>query len=239
MLEQPEAILDLLLVDSQLLVLSSSKVSSYTMTGEKWMPSGIAGVSWARPLARDPHGRMEIGPAGFRVFVPGTSCNGTLEPEFKVTCESGNDTWLLHPREPLYVVRWVTDRNLLESDSVKGPFYSAAGGWFAAADGRIVDRAGQPLLGTEGWGSEITITENIPCGWVMLVSAAGDAQDRDQIQAYDIVEGQVVAASEAIALPGPVTALWPAETRGQSTLVIRNSKTGNYEASRLGVACAE
>jgi hypothetical protein len=40
-------------------------------------------------------------------------------------------------------------------------------------------------------------------------------------------------------LTGPITALWPAETAGQATLVIRNSKTGNYEASRLGLACAE
>ena len=46
-------------------------------------------------------------------------------------------------------------------------------------------------------------------------------------------------ASEPMALPGPITALWPAETPGQATLVVRNSKTGNYEASRLGVACAE
>lgn len=240
MLEQPEAVLDLLLVDSQLLVLSPSKVSSYKMIGGKWAPAAIAGVSWARPLARDQHGRLEIGPAGFRVFVPGTSCNGTLEPEFRITCEPGNDTWPLNPRDSSLAVRWVTDRNLLESDNARGPFYSAAAGGFATSEGRIVDRAGQPLPGTEGWGSEITSAEN-PCGpgWMALVSAAGDAQNHDQIQAYEIADGQAVAASDPIALPGPVTALWPAETRGQSTLVIRNSKTGNYEASRLGVACAE
>jgi hypothetical protein len=242
MLEQPEAALDLLLVDSgsELLVLSASKVSSYRLAAGKWTPIGIAGISWARPLARDQHGRMEIGPAGFRAFVPGTSCSGTLEPEFRITCEPGNDTWPLNPRDPALGVRWVTDRNLLESDNARVPFYSAAAGWFASSEGRIVDRAGQPLAGSDGWGSEISSVEN-PCGpgWMVLVSAAGDGQDRDQIQAYEIADGQAVAASEPIALPGPVTALWPAETHGQSTLVIRNSKTGNYEASRLGVACAE
>jgi hypothetical protein len=72
-----------------------------------------------------------------------------------------------------------------------------------------------------------------------LGSAAGDAEDHDQIQAYEMVDGQAVAASDLLFLPGPVTALWPSETPGQSTLVIRNSKTGNYEASRLGVACTE
>jgi hypothetical protein len=242
MLEQPEAVLDMLLVDSgsELLVLSSSKVSSYKLTAGKWTPAGIAGVSWARPIPRGQRGRLETGPAGFRVFVPGTSCDGTLQPEFKITCEPGNETWFFNPRDPSLTVRWVTDRNLLESDKSRGTFYAAAAGWFATPEDRIVAPTGELLAGSSGWGGEISSVEN-PCGsgWMLLGSAAGDAQDRDQIQAYEVVDGQVVAASEPISLPGPVTALWPTETPGQSTLVIRNSKTGNYEASRLGVACAE
>src|ERR1017187_666858 len=242
MLEQPEAILDMLLVDSgsELLVLSSSKVSSYKLAGGKWTPAGIAGVSWARALPRSERGRLQNGPAGFRVFVPGTSCNGTLQPEFKITCAPGNDTWFLNPRDSSLAVRWVTDRNVLESDNFRATFYGAAAGWFATSEDRILSPTGDLLAGSDGWGSQISSVEN-PCGsgWMLLGSAAGDAQDRDQIQAYEVVDRQTVAASDAIALPGPVTALWPAETPGQSTLVIRNAKTGNYEASRLGVACAE
>ena len=241
MLEQPEAILDMLLVDSgsELLVLTPSRVSRYKLVNGKWTPSGIVGVSWARPLPRDQRGRLEKGPGGFRLFVPGMSCDGTLEPESKITCVHGNATWPLNPRDPTLAVRWVTDRNLLESDSGH-MFYSAAASWFATAQDRILDPTGSLLPGSDGLGSEISSVEN-PCGsgWMLLVSAAGDAQDRDHVQVYEIVEGQAVAASDAIALQGPVTALWPAETPGQSTLVIRNSKTGNYEASRLGVACAE
>ena len=242
MLQQPEAILDMLLVDSgsTLLVLSSSTVSSYKLTDGKWTPSAIAGVSWARPLPRNQRGRLEGGPTGFRVFVPGTFCNGTLQPEFKITCERGNETWFFNPRDPSLAVRWVTDRNLLESENAKVPFYAAAAGWFGTTEGRLLSPTGELLAGSDGWGSEISSVEN-PCGsgWMLLVSAAGDAQDHDQIQAYEVVDRQVAAASDAISLPGPVTALWPAETPGRSTLVIRNSKTGNYEASRLGVACAE
>ena len=242
MLEQPEAILDMLLVDSgsELLVLTPSKVSSYKLVNGNWTPSGIAGVSWARPVPRSERGRFENAPTGFRVLVPGTSCNGTLEPEFKITCAPGNDTWFLNPRDSSLAVRWVTDRNLLESDNFRATFYGAAAGWFATSEDRILSPTGDLLAGSDGWGSEISSVEN-PCGsgWMLLGSAAGDAQDHDQIQAYEVVDGQVGGASEAISLPGPVTALWPAETPGQSTLVIRNSKTGNYEASRLGVACAE
>jgi hypothetical protein len=241
-LEQPEAVLDMLLVDSgsRLLVLSQSKVSSYKLAGGKWTLTAIAGVSWTRPLPRDQRGRLENGPDGFRVFVPGTSCSGMLLPEFKITCATGNDTWPLNPRDPSLAVRWVTDRNFLESDNARGSFYAAAAGWFSTSEGRILNPTGELLAGSDGWGSQISSIEN-PCGsgWMLLVSAAGDAQDRDQIQAYEVTDGQVLAASETISLPGSVTALWPAETPAQATIVIRNSKTGNYEASRLGVACAE
>jgi hypothetical protein len=40
-------------------------------------------------------------------------------------------------------------------------------------------------------------------------------------------------------LPGPVTALWAAETGREVTLVVHNLQTGQYEASRLGLACAQ
>jgi hypothetical protein len=207
MLEQSEPVLDTLLTDSasELLVLSPTKVASYRMEGGKWTPAGIAGVTWTRPLPRDPRGRLENASGGFRVFVPGTSCSGTVQPELKVTCAPGNDSWPLNPRDSSIVVRWVTDRNVLD-----------------------------------GSASELSAIEN-PCGpgWMMLGSAAGNAEDHDQLQAYDMGDGQAVDASDLLLLPGPVTALWPSETPGQSTLVVHNLKTGNYEASRLGVACAE
>jgi len=207
MLEQSEPVLDILLVDSgsELLVLSPNKVASYRMDGGKWTPTGMAGVSWARPLPRDPRGRLENMAGGFRVFVPGTSCSGTVLPDFKVTCAPGNELWPLNPRDPSTMVRWVTDKNVLDDSANQLP----------------------------------TIENPCGAGWMMLGSAAGDTEDHDQIQAYEMVDGQAVASSDLLFLPGPVTALWPAETPGQSTLVFRNSKTGNYEASRLGVACAE
>ena len=73
----------------------------------------------------------------------------------------------------------------------------------------------------------------------MIAAMPGDGPEHDQVQAFEMVSGQPVARSEALPLPGSVTALWPAETAGQATLVVRNSKTGNYEASRLALACAQ
>lgn len=205
MIEQSEPVLDLLLVDSELLVLSPSKVSSYRMDGGKWAPSGVAGVSWARPLPRDPRGRLEMAPGGFRIFVPGTSCSGTVQPDFKIACKPGNDAWPLNPRDSSSMMRWVTDRNVMDG---------------AASEGSPIENPCSP-------------------GWLVLNSADGGVEDRDQIQAYEMVDGLATAASDPLFLPGPVTALWPSETPGQTTLVVWNPKTGNYEASRLGVACAE
>jgi hypothetical protein len=239
---QPEPVLDLVLLDSdsELLVLSPAAVSSFRMTEGKWIPADVAAISPARPPARDPRGRIENVPGGFRVYVPGTSCSGTLHPALKLACAPGNEAWPMNPREANLVGRWVTDRNVLESPSFQAAFYAGAIGWFSTAARRINDRAGDSLATPEPWGSDFANIES-SCGPdpLLLVSGAGDNPGSDQAQAFEVASGRVTPVSEPMILTGPITALWPAETAGQATLVIRNSKTGNYEASRLGLACAE
>jgi len=239
--EQQEPVLDFLLLDSgsALLVLSPSKVASYRLTDGKWMLAGVAAVALARPSPRDPRGRMETGGVGFRVYVPGTTCTGTLPAEIKLVCAPGNDKWPVGPSDAQLTVRWIADRNLLESDGVRDTFYAAANGVFAV-NGRIQDRASESVTGADGWGSDLAGIEN-PCGSspTVLASAGGDASGRDELTAYEIANGVAAATTDPMALPGPVTALWPAETRGRVSLVFRNSKTGNYEATLVGLSCAE
>jgi len=213
---QPEPILDVLLLDSnpQMLVLSGSKIASFRFSGDKWTPSATASLVLPRPIPRDPRGRIERTPDGFRAYLPGATCTGALQPDLKVTCAPGNETW------PDAQVRWVTDRNMLESDAGKAPFYSIANGFFG---------------GAEGWGSDIAAV-NDHCNSGDAVIASSAATDHDEVRAYT---SQAMPASEALPLPGPVTALWPAEARGQVTLVVRNEQTGEYEASRLGLACSQ
>jgi hypothetical protein len=239
---QPEPILDLALVDgdSQLLILNTGKVAAYRMTDGKWSLSAQAFLSLARPTARDPRGRLEINADSLRAFVPGTTCTGALTPSVRFTCAPGSDSWPLNPREAGLEVHWVTDRNTLESAGVSGTFFNAGGDVFATSDNQIKDRANATMPGAEKWGSDLARIEN-PCGPnpLVIASAAGEALGGDQVQVFEIANGQAGAASEPLALPGAVTTLWPAETAGQVTLVVRNSKTGNYEASRLGLACTQ
>jgi len=212
---QPEPILDVLLVDSntQMLVLSPSKVASFRLSGGEWILSATASLVLPRPIPRDPRGRIENTADGFRAYLPGATCTGSWKPDLKVTCAAGNEIW------PDPQVRWLTDRNMLESDTVKAPFYSVANGLFG---------------GGSGWGSDIAALED-PCVGAPTVIASGAAADHEEVRAYN---SQATPLSETLPLPGPVTALWPAESRGQVTLVIRNRQTGEYEASRLGLACS-
>jgi hypothetical protein len=216
---QPEPILDVLLLDSntQMLVLSAAKVTSFRLTGANWTPSASASLVLPRPIPRDPRGRIEAVPEGFRVFIPGATCTGSLRPDLKVACAPGNETWSDGQ------VRWVTDRNLLESDAAKAPFYTTAHGLFGGAG---------------GWGSDIApIDEACSGGTAVIATAAG--ADQENVRVFQVASGQAIPESDALPLPGPVTALWPAETRGQVTLVVRNAQTGEYEASRLGLACSQ
>jgi len=212
---QPEPILDVLLLNSntQMLVLSASKVASFRLSGDMWTPSATASLVLPRPVPRDPRGRIEAVPEGFRVFIPGATCTGSIQPDLKIVCAPGNETWSDGQ------VRWIRDRNLLESDSAKGPFYSTAHGLFG---------------GAEGWGSDIAPIDagkDDACGAII----ASSTTDHDNVRAYTT---QAAPASDPLPLPGPVTALWPAETKGQVTLVVRNTQTGEYEASRLGLSCS-
>src|SRR5260370_678604 len=132
---------------SQLLILTASKVSINRLAEGKWISSSQAALALAKPLARDPRGRIQNTADTFRIFVPGTTCLGVLQPSIKLTCSSANETWIANPRDPELAVRWVTDRNFLESDGFRGTFFTVGSGVFAGTNGRSHDRAGDVLAG--------------------------------------------------------------------------------------------
>lgn len=232
---QPEQILDVLMTpnpDSQMLVLSANQIVSYRLMGEKWMPVATASLALPRPIPRDPRGRLEPTADGFRAYLPIATCSGTLQPQLRVTCSNATEPWAdTH-------VHWVADRNTLESDGAQAPFFTSAGILFAMANGHTQDRSGQPVTGSEDWGSDIAAIES-PCGaGTPAVIASSASADQDEVRAYEVINGQANPASDALPLAGPVAALWPAEAHSEATLVVRNQQTGEYEASRLGLVCA-
>jgi len=211
---QPEPILDILLADSdsEMLVLSANSVASYRSMGDKWTPSATASLVLTRSLPRDPRGRLEATAGGFQAFLPIATCTGAWNPELKLTCASGIANW------PGTVgTRWVADRNVVEGDATTPSF--------------------------EGWGSDwVSIAD--PCGAGNVVIASSPNNEHDSVRAYLVRDSQANPVSDPLPLPGLVTALWPAESRdhlpaGLATLVVHNLQTGEYEASRLALACTE
>ena len=239
-LEQQEPILDLLLLGAnQLLVLTPAAITSFRQVNGKWMFDGRSFLNLAQPLSRDPRGRLALAAEVVRAYLPGNTCSGPLQ-QLSMTCSSSNDSWPLSPRDVVNPVHWTTGRNVMESDVVRGAFYSAAGGLFASSSGKIEDRTGETLQGTERWGSDIVALQS-PCGasTTVVAAMAGTAGDTDQVEAFDVSARQPLTLSDPLSLAGAVTALWPAETAAQATIVVHNSKTGTYEASRLALACTE
>ena len=240
--EQREPILDCMLLDSdsQLLVLSPAKISNLRLMNGTWTLIGQSSLALDRPVARDPRGRVEYIAGAVRAFLPGTTCSGQIKPQIDLACAAGNEPWPINIRDTALQVRWMSDNNVLEAAGVKSSFYNAAAGLFASSTESVQDRTGAVIPGTETWGSDVAEIES-PCasGQLLVASMAGDNRERDQLQAFELIGGQPVARGEPLTLSGRVTALWPAETPGQMTVVIWNSKSGNYEASRLSVVCAQ
>src|SRR5580698_940859 len=107
---------------------------------------------------------------------------------------------------------WVADRNVLERDA--------------------------PTPSLEGWGSDLASIAD-PCGTGTAAIASSPNTEHDSVRTYLILDGQANPTSDPLPLPGPVTALWEAESPGQATLVVHNLQTGEYEASRLALACSQ
>jgi hypothetical protein len=111
---------------------------------------------------------------------------------------------------------------------------------FASLDGQIhmvdglTDSAAKP-----GWGSDVaSVRTACGAGWQVLATTATE-RDSESIRAYELPDRDPVPVSAAMELPGPVTALWT-EAKGDTGIVVtRNRESGNYEASRVAVACGQ
>ena len=120
---------------------------------------------------------------------------------------------------------------------------STPGGWIVTGlDGRALLLNGneQAVANTGGWGSQIAAVES-GCGggWQVLATAAGDGNEADTVQAYEIAARKPVPVSAAISFAGPVTELWPL-AGGSGVLAISRTLQGDdYEVSRLSLTCGE
>ena len=125
-------------------------------------------------------------------------------------------------------------------------FYSAAFlprnkymlGVFAAVDGQIhlVDGVTDQAASL-GWGSDVaSVQTTCGTGWQVLATSSGD-NPGDSVRAYELADRDPVPVSMAADFAGEITALWTENKGNTAVAVVRNQRTGDYEAFRLAATC--
>lgn len=103
-------------------------------------------------------------------------------------------------------------------------------------DGRtrlFEDTYEEPFVIVDGLGSELaTVQTKCGDGWQVLTTRPGDWTEADAIQAYEIQDHQLVPVGTAVDVPGPVMSL-----DDSGIAVVRNLKTGKYEAFNITITC--
>jgi hypothetical protein len=85
-----------------------------------------------------------------------------------------------------------------------------------------------------------TVTLGSICGenLAALATGKGDWTQPDSIQGYVSFDGHITASGAALEMDGPVMSLYPADTLHSARAVVRNLKTGNYEAYLVTATCS-
>lgn len=206
-----------------------------------------------KTLARDARGRLRLSGSGFEVFLPETKCTGTTEP-FAMSCQTSDEPWVLESgSRALLLANFAAGRNFFDGRVVMqtgtrktvAPFYSAAAAeeqgrplWLAAmVDGRVQMFSGglDPVTSFTGWGSDVAGT-SARCGGGTQIVATRPGYDADAVQAFGVVERAPLPLTAALAMNGPVTALWPSGSEAV-VAVVHDAASGKYAAYLITVVC--
>ena len=256
-LEQDRQILDLAAMGRGLLLLDSEAVSLYESAGGEWQRKLSMRIPVARPWPRDLRGRLLSQGDAYQAYLPGLTCNGNAGGGMSITCRDAS-LWPIGagPRM-LGLAQFTPARNYFDGRVIASngspvsvpAFFSAAGfqvggasAWaLAGVDGQT-HLYNTPSKNSNAWaamGSGMVGLESDRGGRSqVLASAAGDGTATDSVSAYDVIDGAPRPTGDAVAFPGPVTALWPAAERGVAFAVSRDLKSGRYAAFRLAITCA-
>jgi hypothetical protein len=249
--EQTEPILDAVPNGNDLLILSSAGV---LLHGERGSQS--ASITPIRPWPRDLRGHLRITAGGFKVNLPGMSCNGTFEPALTLDCHAIDELWTIDAgSRGILLAGFAPARNYFDGRLVTPSgvrkslpnFYTIAAvedqghsHWILAlVAGRtqLFDANFEPV-GTVGpWGSDLAATEaRCAGGTQVLATKPGDPREPDTLRAWSLVNRAPVALTPPMDLPGPVTALWSLGGAA-AVAVVHDLTTGLYSAYQITVVC--
>jgi hypothetical protein len=254
--EQEEQILDLAIAGDAMLVLGSSRIALLARHADRWEPRQTGRLTPPATWPRDLRGHLRVSAPRFEAFLPGMSCEGTMEPELSVDCRLGDRPWTFAsgsraalnanfaPGRNYFDGRVVTQTGAARSAP---PFFSAASVedrastyWLLAlADGHaeLFDNNFNALAPLPSWGSDLAGIDG-RCGAAtqVLATRASDGNEPDAIQSWAVADRTAGPLTAPILFPGPVTALWTSGT-DSALAVIRNLASGRYEAYVVTLAC--
>jgi len=258
---QEDRILDVAVLEeasapTHIAVLDPEKVALYRWKDGKWQQEQALPVTHSRTWPRDMRGRLILRQDHlFDIYLPGVFCQSSTTPPLSLICRNSDDPWPLSNQFGLGGF-FAANRNFftgvlspgIGKQTATAKFYTAAALprvnytlWiFAGVDGGvhlldgITDQSARL-----NWGSDLAgVRTSCGSGWQVLATRAGD-NTGDSIRAYEFPDRDPVAVSQPIEFAGGITALWTEARGGFAMAVSRNGETGNYEAFRLALACAQ
>ncbi len=244
----------------RLLVLEPERIRFYRFEGSRWQFQEAGLISHENPWPRDLRGHLKIDEDTFEAYLPGVPCSGVVRRNLTMKCGAEVDiNWpFTAGGEERGTAPFTPERNYFtgflttygENKLKLPPFFSSAmlkfpdtTHWILTGldgEARLYDDSTQPAATFSGWGSDIAaIGSGCDATWQVLVTRPGDWTQRDAIEAVEIIDRQAAADSQPVEFDGPVTALWPATDGKSASAVVRNRKTGQYEAYTLSISCSQ
>jgi len=204
----------------------------------------------------------------FDVYLPGTICRSSASAPLTMSCSPSDDPWPLSPEDisvntaNVSPVRafFAPARNFFTGVLSPGigkisnvpSFYSAAALprrnytlWvMTAVEGSVhlIDGFTDQAMRGYPIGSDIAaVRSNCGVGTQLLVTESGSL-GRDTLRALEIPDRDPVAVSAPLDFDGPITALWPDASLTNAVAIFKTEDkredTGQYEADRISITCA-
>ena len=242
--EQESPILSLKFMDSpdaanrRLFVLEPLRVAIYKSQNADWSLEQAFDLPRKNPPARDPQGSLVISFDVTYAILEGEKCGIYYRENQKVTCRP-TDQLLPRYRKALTNIADATSADFYHSSVSIGTNEKIII-LLAGTDGvsRLYDDSPDPVAEFRDWGSHLaSLQSGCGTGTQLLVTRKGDWTEPDTITAVELVNRQAVAISSPLNVPGPVTELLAGSAENTAIAVVRNLKTGRYEAYTLTLSC--
>jgi hypothetical protein len=239
--------------ETKLVLLTAQSVVLYRQQGGKWSEESSAPIAHGSAFPLDLRGRLvSTGEHNLDAYLPGTVCSVSANGALRADCHDADDAWPMGAQAAFFYAGRNYFSGLLRPGFGKQmpPFFSAAAlpypGYtlwiFAGVDGQLRTHDGlrEGTLNVHDWGSDLAaIRSGCGSGTQLLVTSTADIGTNDSLRGYEVVERQAQLAMPVLDFAGTITALWPAADGAAATVVVNNTRTGNYEVFDVSISCAQ